>query len=461
MNAKEKAAFSSLLVAIFLTAIKLVVGFFTNSLAIISEALHSGIDLIAAAMTMFAVTRSDLPPDSGHLYGHYKLENISSFVETILLYITAIWILYEALDRLLFGGAIVEMNLWAVAIMVISIVLNFSRSRVLYRTAKKYKSQALEADAVHFMADLITSIVVIIGIVPAYFGFAEFDSFAAIGVAIIIAVIGFRIGKKSLASLMDAAPPGLEKLITDEAMKVDGVAKIDRIRVRESGPRVFVDITIFIDKLLRLEAAHGVTESVTKRIQATVPDSDVVVHAEPLALESSDLVTNMRAEATAFPEIKNIHNIRVYEIENQLHVDFHIETAGDLSLSKAHDISHQLEARIKKLNGSITNVASHVEPIDGGVTNGKLDEDATSKLRGEISEILKSYPEILCYKGLEIKNVEGTLSVNLECVLKEDATVNEAHRIADQLEASIRARAKDVDNVSVHLEPEPRKDAQA
>jgi cation diffusion facilitator family transporter len=456
MSPKEKAAFSSLLVAIFLTLIKIIVGILTNSLAIISEALHSGIDLIAAAMTMFAVTKSDLPPDSGHLYGHYKLENVSSFIETLLLYITAIWVLYEAVERLLVGGTVVEMNIWAIVIMLLSIVLNFSRSRVLYRIAKKYKSQALEADAVHFMADLITSVVVIIGIIPAYFGFAEFDSFAAIGVAIIIAVIGYRIGKKSIASLMDAAPAGLEKLIKEEALKVEGVEKIDRIRVRESGPRVFIDITIFIDKLLPLEVAHGVTESVTKKIQEKVPDSDVIVHAEPLTLESSNLVTNIRAEATAFPEIKNIHNIRVYEIENRLHVDFHIETEGDLSLSRAHELSHQLEERIKKLNGSIASVASHVEPIDGGVTNGRLDEEASDKLRAEIGEILKSYPEIKCYKGLEITNIKGLMNVNLECVLKEDATVNEAHRIADHLEASIRARVKGVDSVSVHLESEPR-----
>jgi cation diffusion facilitator family transporter len=454
LSPKEKAAFSSLLVAIFLTVLKLIVGVLTNSLAIISEALHSGIDLIAAVMTMFTVMKSDTPPDTGHPYGHYKLENVSSFVETILLYITAIWILYEAIVRLVVGGAVVEINIWAIAVMLLSIVLNFSRSRVLYRTAKKYKSQALEADAVHFMADLITSVVVIVGIIPAFFGFTEFDSYAAIGVAIIIVIIGYRIGKKSIASLMDAAPAGVERLITDEVLKVEGVEKIDRIRVRESGPRIFVDITIFINNMLPLEVAHGVTESVTKKIQVAVPDSDVVVHAEPLTLESSSLVTNIRAEALNFPDIKNIHNIRVFEIDNKLHIDFHIETEGDLSMSKAHELSNRLEERIKLLDDSITSVASHIEPIDGGITNGMLDQEAGDRLRAHIDTILKSYPEIKCYKGLEIKNIEGKLNINLDCILKEDATVNEAHKIADHLEASIRANVKGVDSVSVHLESE-------
>ena len=353
MQPKMKAAFSSLLVAIFLTTIKLVVGVLTNSLAIISEALHSGIDLIAAAMTMFAVMKSDAPPDSGHMYGHYKIENVSSFVETFLLYVTALWVLYEAVVRLLEGKVVVGINIWAIIVMMLSIILDFSRSRVLYRAAKKYNSQALEADAVHFNADLITSTVVIVGIIPAFFGFTQFDSYAALGVVVMIAIIGYRIGKKSIASLMDAAPAGMEKLITEEVRKVEGVEKIDRIRVRESGPRIFVDITIFIDKILPLEVAHGVTESVTKKIQAAVPDSDVVVHAEPLAIESSSLVTRIRAEASNFPDIKNIHNIRVFEIDNRLHVDFHIETEGDLSLSRAHELSDQLEERIKKLDSSI------------------------------------------------------------------------------------------------------------
>jgi divalent metal cation (Fe/Co/Zn/Cd) transporter len=198
-----------------------------------------------------------------------------------------------------------------------------------------------------------------------------------------------------------------------------------------------------------------VTESVTKKIQAVVPDSDVIVHAEPLAIESSSLVTKIRAEASNFPDIKNIHNIRVFEIDKRLHVDFHIETEGDLPLSKAHELSHQLEGKIKKLDGSIIGVASHVEPIDGGVTNGKLDQEASERLKSQINTILKSYPEIRCYKGLEIRNIKGKLNVNLDCVLKEDAPVNEAHRIADQLEASIRSTLKGVDSVSVHLESEP------
>jgi len=452
MSPKKWAAFSSLLVAILLTVLKIVVGIATNSLAIISEALHSGIDLIAAAMTLFAVTKSDNPPDSGHMYGHYKIENISSLIETILLYVTAIWVLYEAIDRLLVG-AVVEINIFAILVMAFSAIINYGRSRYLYRAANKYKSQALEADAVHFQADLITSIVVIVGIIPAYFGFSNFDSYAAIIVALIIGILGYRIGKKSILSLMDTAPPGMEKLICDEAQKVKGVEKVGRIRVRESGPRTFIDLTIFIDKVLPLEIAHGVTEEVTKVIQAKIPHSDVMVHAEPLAANGANLVGKIRSEASNFPEIKNIHNIRVFEIDSKLHIDFHIEVEGYLPISTAHQIADQLERRIKLLDSSIENVSCHAEPIDGGVTNGNRDLESYDRLRKVIEAILESHTEIQSYKALEIKNIDNKLNVNMDIIFKEDITVQEAHHVADQLEAEIKAKLTEIDNISIHLEP--------
>jgi cation diffusion facilitator family transporter len=453
MNAKAKAAFGSLMVAIFLTAIKLIAGVLTNSLAIISEALHSGIDLIAAAMTLFAVSKSDLPPDSGHLYGHYKLENVSSFVETLLLYITAIWILYEALDRLLFGGAVVEMSIWGVAIMLLSIVLNFSRARVLYRTAKKYKSQALEADAVHFMADFITSVVVIIGIVLAYFGLTEFDSIAAVGVAIIIAIIGFRIGKKSLASLMDAAPAGLERLISEEVRKIEGVGKIDRIRVRESGHRVFVDISAFIDQAFPFEVAHGITETISDRIQAVVPDSDILVHAEPFLPQRSSLLDKIRFEASSFPEIKNIHNIKVLEINNKLYVEFHAELEGNLPLTKAHEVMTNLESRIASLDRNVCTVSSHLEPIDNKPNGNESSPSIDARIAEGIESILKSHPEVHSFEIQNTIKIDGKYAVALRCLFTPTINVHDCHALASKIEQTIKLKLPEVASVTIHQEP--------
>lgn len=455
MNAKERVAFSSLLVAIFLTAMKLLVGFLTNSLAIISEALHSGIDLIAAGMTLFAVAKSDLPPDPGHPYGHHKLENVSSFIETVLLYVTVIWVLYEVVQRLVLGGAVVEMSAWAVAVMLLSIALNFGRSRALYNAAKKFKSQALEADAVHFMADLISSIIVIVGIVPAYFGLTQFDSFAAIGVAAIIAIIGFRIGKKSISSLMDAAPAGLERLISEEVKKVEGVEKIERIRVRESGPRVFVDITALINKTLPFEAAHEVTEKINARIEAIVPDSDVIVHAEPFSLQATPLLDAIRSEASLFPEIKSIHNIEILGVNDRLHIDFHIELEGDLPISRAHDVMTRLESRIAALDKKISRVSSHVEPIHKEAstheTNGSLDAQITKG----IENIVRQNPEVLSFEVQNMVKMNGKYTVTLRCLFISTMNVQDCHDVCSAIEQAIKSKLPEVASVTIHQEPSP------
>jgi len=454
MSPKERIALWSVIAAVLLTVIKVVVGVITNSLGVISEALHSGIDLIAAFATLFAVMRSDLPPDPGHLYGHGKIENLSSLIETILLFATAAGVVYEAFDRLFISQATVSVGWFALLVMVISIIVNYSRSKVMYRTAKKYKSQALEADAAHFSADLITSIVVIVGIVPTAFGFSFADPLAAIGVAAIIVLIGYRIGRKSIDTLMDASPPGMVKLINEESRKVDGVQKVGRIRVRESGSRTFIDINVFIDKVLPLEVAHKVTEDLTKRIQSVIPDSDVIVHAEPLSIESSNLVVRIREESSNFPDIKNIHNIRIFEIDKKLHIDFHIEIEGNLSLIKAHDLSTDLESRVKALSASITEVSSHVEPIDGGVVNVDRDSDAGKILREKLEMLITEYPEIKCLNKIEINKVGDKFNLTLNCAFKGNITVNEAHKIADQLESSIRSKIAGINNVSIHLEPD-------
>lgn len=429
-------------------------GVSTNSLGIISEALHSGLDLIAASTTYFAVKKADKPPDSDHHYGHGKAENLASLSETFLLIVTGLWIVYEAINRLLFKEVVVEVGVVALLVMLMSMGVDFSRSRVLYKYAKKYKSQALEADAIHFSTDLISSAVVIVGIVPTILGFKCFDSMAALGVAVVIFTISFRIGRKSINVLMDRAPAELVKLITEEARKVDGVEKVEQVRIRESGARTFIDITVFIDKVLPLEVAHGVTDRLSKRIQSVVPSSDVIVHAEPLSVETAALVAKIRSEAANFPEIKNIHNIWVSEVDKKLHVDFHIELEGELSLTKAHDLSSELEARIRKLDGSIVAVSSHVEPVDGGTYNGAVDQEASNRLRVAIAEIIKSFPEVRSFHEIDIERINGKFKANLHCLFKSDITVNDAHRIATQIERAIKSKVKEIEDVSIHLEPE-------
>lgn len=281
--AKEKSfvALTSVVAAIFLTVIKITVGFLTGSLGIISEALHSGLDLVAAVITFFAVKFADQPPDEGHHYGHGKIENYSALIETILLFITCIWIIYEAIRRLIYHDVEIEVNVWSYLVVITSIIVDISRSRALSRVAKKYNSQALEADALHFTTDIWSSAVVLLGLIGASLEFYYADSIAALIVAVIVLSVTYRLGKRSFDVLTDKAPEGLDRRIKEIVSKIPEVKVIHDIKVRESGPDKFVELNIHVDRSITIEKAHEISHRVEKAICGRIKNIEVMVHAEP------------------------------------------------------------------------------------------------------------------------------------------------------------------------------------
>jgi cation diffusion facilitator family transporter len=282
INEKNRVAGISVLAAILLTSIKLVVGLVTGSLGLLSEALHSGLDLIAAVITLFSVRISDNPPDRRHNFGHGKIENISAFLETILLLITCIWIIYEALHRLITGRTVIEINVWSYVVVIISIIVDLTRSRALSRVAKKFNSQALEADALHFSTDIWSSAVVLLGLVCANFGFFFADSVAALMVAFIVIIVSYRLGKRSISVLLDHAP--IDKVVIIEAV-LDSITEIrtyDSLKVRSSGADTFVSVKVIMNPNLELEQAHKICDKVEQEIYKVIDRCDVFIHAEPI-----------------------------------------------------------------------------------------------------------------------------------------------------------------------------------
>ena len=286
---KSRAAFRSMLAAIFLTAFKTVVGLATGSLGILAEALHSALDLVAALMTYLAVRFSNLPPDDEHQYGHGKIESLSALVETLLLVVTCAWIIHEGVDRLLSKAVHIRANLWAFLVIITSIVVDYNRSRDLSRAAKKYKSQALKADALHFSTDIWSSGVVLFGLALVKLGewtgtrslFLRADALAALGVAFIVLWVSLRLGRETLDVLLDTAPKGLADRVAKEALAVEGVAGCTRVRVRDVGLNLFVDMVVYVPGSLPVEKAHALVSEVERRIQALHPDADVTIHYEP------------------------------------------------------------------------------------------------------------------------------------------------------------------------------------
>jgi cation diffusion facilitator family transporter len=286
---KRWAAMTSVIAAVGLTGFKIIVGLTTGSLGILAEAAHSGLDLMAALMTFLAVRISGKPADSSHLYGHGKAENLSALFETLLLLVTCFWIIYEATHRLLFHPVDLKVTFWSFAVMITSIGVDISRSRVLYRAARKYNSQALEADALHFSTDIWSSAVVILGLVcvkisgwvPGLAFLHQADSVAAIMVGLIVVYISVRLGISTIQALLDVAPSGIEREIISAVEVLPGVTDCHNVRVRYSGPQLFVDIHVLVDGNQTLKEAHNLTEEIERTIQKLAPNADVTVHPEP------------------------------------------------------------------------------------------------------------------------------------------------------------------------------------
>ncbi len=278
---KSRVAFFSVLAAIVLTSFKLIVGISTNSLGILSEALHSGLDLVAAIITLLAVRIAYKPADKTHNYGHGKVENLSALIETLLLLITCFWIIYEAVHRLVTGKTEIDISIWSFVVVITSIVIDISRSRALSRVAKKHNSQALEADALHFQTDIWSSAVVLIGLIFASFNFFFADPIAALFVALIVIYVSFKLGKKAIDALLDKSPLDTVSKIEAVLESAKQITRYHDLKVRTMGAETLVEMNIHVTPGITIEAAHQISHEVEHEIKKFVERCEFHIHIEP------------------------------------------------------------------------------------------------------------------------------------------------------------------------------------
>ena len=458
---KRDAALSSVVAAVLLTVLKLVVGLLTGSLGVLAEAVHSGLDLVAALVTFFAVRISDKPPDERHLYGHGKVENLSALVETLLLLITCVWIVHEAIQRLFFKSVEVDASFWAFGVMAVSIVVDISRSRILYRAARKHKSQALEADALHFSTDIWSSAVVIVGLALVWLSkhlgaewswLAKADAVAAIAVAFIVVYVSVRLGQRTVAALLDAAPPGLAEQIDIEASRVTGVSGVGPVRVREAGPSTFVDLTVNVERSTSLEEAHQIATAVDDRISALVHSGDVVVHVDPVRQSEESLAQTVSAIAAGLG--MRTHNVHAHEVRGRYLVDLHVEVPADLTLGHAHNQVNHLEIAMRDELPHVRDIHSHIEPVsETAVPVADLGTQKEEELRAEIVAAAREVAGLRGYNRLQIRSGPDGYEVVIDCLADSDLPVTQAHRLAEEVEERLRARIPGVSQVLVHVEP--------
>jgi cation diffusion facilitator family transporter len=459
---KRAAAGNSVLAALALTGMKLAVGLVSGSLGILAEAAHSGLDLVAAVITLVAVSVSDRPADEAHPYGHGKVENFSALIETVLLFLTCAWIIYEAVRRIFFRSVEVDPSLWTFLVVIVSIAVDVSRSKMLCRAARKHQSQALEADALHFSTDIWSSAVVLGGLVlvwagrkalPGHAGLLNrADAVAALGVAFIVLFVSYRLGKRTIDVLLDRAPEGLKEKIAAAADEVEGVIGAGKVRMRRSGALVFVDMTIEVDRTLSFERTHAIAEDVEARIQAIVPGSDVVIHTDPRESERETMARRIRtiAERNQVP----VHNIGVHEDRGEIHVDLHLEVDDHLLLHQAHDLASRIERDLRAGIPSVKRVNTHIESRGTGVGGGTDVTGEEGALVERVKRITDAAAGRACCHNILVRRQGGRFAVSLHCGFDRDLPVVEAHRLASRIEEALKRDIPAIEHVLVHTEPE-------
>jgi cation diffusion facilitator family transporter len=458
---KRRAALLSVGSAVLLVSLKAFLVFRTGSLGVLSEALHSGLDLLAAVITFLSVRVSDEPADERHPYGHGKFENFSAFVETALLLLTALYIIFEAFDRLFFHHVHIQPSVTAILVLGVALAIDVTRARALKHVAQKYSSDALEADALHFSTDVWSTMVVISGIGLVWAGetwnlpwLAYADALAGLAVAAIILWVGSQLGKRTLDALLDVAPKGLQQEIAMAVGRMDGVLDVDRVRVRRAGNRHFVDATVSVARTASLEQVHALSDAIEKRIGEIVP-SDVMVHAEPRAPQGEHLFEAIRAVAQRMGLA--IHDVTALQHAGQLFIELHLEVDENLSLRDAHRQATELEEGVRKLRDGSTDVNIHIEPLGRHIATPDAGAGEMKQLSRSIEDFLNSLPaefdELVNCHDVRVRQVEHHILASCHCTMRGALPITQVHDVTATLEDRVKAKFPQIYRVTIHPEP--------
>ncbi|HEV2711365.1 MAG TPA: cation diffusion facilitator family transporter [Edaphobacter sp.] len=464
--AKRSAALLSVFAALIITLLKLITGIFTGSLGMLSEAAHSGIDLAAAAITFFSVQVSDRPADEDHNYGHGKIESLSAFVETFLMLGSCVWILTEAIRRILFHHHLaLAFSIWPFAVLLLSITVDYSRSRTLHRVAVQHHSEALEADAIHFRTDIWSSFAVLLGLAATYAGnhwhipsLELADPIAAVIVSGIILRVSWQLARRTIDALLDATPAETRAqtrrdLIRDLAA-IDGVLSVDRVRTRRSGANYFADVTLGMPRKLTFQRSEQITAAATEAVQRHLPGADVVVHSVPTASVAESVHDRIRAVAAR--SNLTIHDVSVQEYNHHLHVEQHLEVDETMPLRDAHALATRLEADMRREIPAIATILTHIESEPATIER-PLSLERDRQLEVRLRRAAAAFPEILDIHEVFVTrahtNGADRIQVSCHCTLPDDLPMAEVHAVITALEGAFKLDAPEVGRLLIHPEP--------
>jgi cation diffusion facilitator family transporter len=449
---KERAALASIAVSAVMTLAKLVAGLASGSLAILSEAGHNLADVATTVMTYFAIRIANKPADEDHQFGHGKVEALAALIETGFLFALSAYILAEAIMRLTRNNVEIEASRLAFGVLIVSIIVDFTRWRSLSKIAKATKSDALAADALHFSSDIVSSALALCGVTAAHYGYPQGDALAALGVAVFIGFAGFQIGRRTVDTLVDAAPKGLTEAVVAIAQSVPGVIGVVSARLRPAGAAVIGDLSITVSRTLPLEKVAAIKANVAAAIAARHPDVALTLATQPIALDNETILEQV--VLIAAKRHVPVHHMTMQDIDGRTSISFDVELDGRMKHGAAHEIASALELEIRRELGSGIEVETHIEPQEPRQLCG---QDASPAVCAEIAAALaRRAPEagaVHDVHSVRVRQTPAGLVVNYHCCVDPDLSVDEVHDRVDELERKVRADFTDIVRIVGHAEP--------
>ena len=443
----ELVALASVFVGVALVMAKLVVGLLTGSLGILSEAVHSLLDLAASGFTLVAVRTSRKPADTEHPYGHGRTENLAAFAEGVLLIITAAGIGFEAVRRLITGGATVNPAGYAFALLVATLFIEAGRAGILRRVGILAPSEAMLADATNRLSDVLATVGVLIGLAGVRLGFTWADSVAALLVAGIIARAAVQIAWRSGDILIDRAPAGAERQLRAAIQDVDGVREVRSVRVRRSGPNLIGDASVATARMLSLEAAGALADEVKQKARKVLPTLDLSVLVQGQERQG-DLVERIHAAAARNGRVRDLHNVTVErEADGSLHLTMHAKLPGDMTIATASRASSALEEALQAELPEATRIDVHLEPMEPHVVRGEDVTERRAQLAEQMRKIVASHPEVVRSVDVELSDRHQRIHAHVVAEVAGDVSLEHAHQIETELEETIRRAFPEVHEV--------------
>jgi len=444
----ELVALASVVIGAAIVIGKLGVGVLTGSLGIISEAVHSLLDLAASGFTLVAVRTARKPADQEHPYGHGRAENLAAFAEGVLLLVTAAGIAYQAVHRLTAGGAAVNAAGYAFALLVVTLLIELGRAAVLRRVGREAGSDALLADATNRWSDVLATIGVLAGLAGVRMGLAWADSVAALLVAVIIARAAAVLAWRSGDILIDRAPAGAERNLRSAIEAVNGVREVRSVRVRRSGPNLLGDASIATARMLPLEAAGGLVDDVKRAAREALPELELTVLVEAQS-QPSDLVERIHAAAARNGGVRELHNVTVErESDGSLHLTMHAKLPGDMTLAAASQASARLEKTLRTELPDATRIDIHLEPMEPHVVRGEDVTQRRAQLAERMREVVESHPAVKRCVDVELSDRHNRIHAHVVAELAGDVSLEQAHRVETELEEQIRRALPEVSEVT-------------